>query len=103
MTTVLRLEPVFAKLPSDFDGMRAEAHAERYRLLEPIRFFARGRLDEARETPTVCRRHAEWVLRTSRAVLIPQTQGAPGVAAAFRAGAALTHRDKYLDLDNASR
>jgi GNAT superfamily N-acetyltransferase len=36
MTSILRLEPVFEKLPPDFDGMRAEAHAEGYRLVERL-------------------------------------------------------------------
>ena len=32
MTSMLRLEPVIENLPSDFDGMRAEAYVEGYRL-----------------------------------------------------------------------
>jgi GNAT superfamily N-acetyltransferase len=36
MTTILRLEPVIENLPSDFDGMRAEAHAEGYRFVERL-------------------------------------------------------------------
>jgi predicted ATPase/class 3 adenylate cyclase len=63
--------------------------AERYRLLEPIRQFARGQLDTAGETPAALQRHARWILQASRAVLAPQLTGRTAVAAAFR-----------LELDN---
>ena len=61
----------------------------RYRLLEPVRMFARERLDEHGETAAVAARHAQWAFRSSEAALADQVFGTSGVA-----------RDVGADLDN---
>jgi predicted ATPase/DNA-binding SARP family transcriptional activator len=76
----LTLAELVAKSFVVFDPNR-----ERYRLLEPIRFFAREQLDEAGERYAMAQRHADWVLRISRIVAAPHTLGASGVDDAFRA------------------
>jgi predicted ATPase/DNA-binding SARP family transcriptional activator len=75
----LTLAELVAKSLVVFDPNR-----ERYRLLEPIRFFAEEQLDEIGERNAMARRHADWVLRISRTVAAPQTLGASGVDDAFR-------------------
>jgi predicted ATPase/class 3 adenylate cyclase len=59
--------------------------AGRYRLLEPIRFFAREHLAAAGETAAVARRHADWVLSRSRSLLGPQLGGETAIEGAFSA------------------
>jgi predicted ATPase/class 3 adenylate cyclase len=61
----------------------------RYRLLEPVRMFARERLDEQGETDAVAARHAQWAFRASQAALTDQVLGTAAVA-----------RDVVADLDN---
>jgi predicted ATPase/class 3 adenylate cyclase len=61
----------------------------RYRLLEPVRMFARERLDEHGETAAVAERHAQWALRASTAALFNQVSGTSGAAS-----------DVAADLDN---
>ena len=61
----------------------------RYRLLEPVRMFARERLDEHGETAAVAARHAQWAFRASEATLADQVFGTSGAA-----------RDVGADLDN---
>jgi predicted ATPase/class 3 adenylate cyclase len=59
----------------------------RYRLLEPVRMFARERLEEHDETAAVAARHAQWAFRVSETALAEL--GATGAA-----------RDVVDDLDN---
>ncbi len=47
----------------------------RYRLLEPIRQFARARLEASDELDRVSDRHAMWALRVSNDMLIAQVRG----------------------------
>jgi tetratricopeptide (TPR) repeat protein len=76
----LNLAELVAKSFVVFDG-----DAARYRLLEPIRFFARERLDETGDLHTLAQAHAVWVLQISRAALAPQMLGSAVVRAPFRA------------------
>jgi predicted ATPase/class 3 adenylate cyclase len=48
----------------------------RYRLLEPVRDFARELLDSSGEHSTLAQRHAHWALRAARAALVSQVTGA---------------------------
>jgi len=57
--------------------------ADRYRLLEPIRFFAREQLDAAGERNPVAGRHATWVLQRSRRLLSPQLGGGARIESDF--------------------
>jgi predicted ATPase/DNA-binding SARP family transcriptional activator len=52
----------------------------RYRLLEPVRMFAREQLDEHGETDAVGARHAQWAFRASEAALAAQVFGTAGAA-----------------------
>ncbi len=61
----------------------------RYRLLEPVRVFARERLDEHGEADAVAKRLAQWALRASEAALADQVFGTAGAAS-----------DIVADLDN---
>jgi predicted ATPase/class 3 adenylate cyclase len=56
----------------------------RYRLLEPVRFFARDNLEQQGELSKLAHRHGQWALRQARTIAAPQLQGAPGIADAFR-------------------
>jgi len=47
----------------------------RYRLLEPIRQFARARLEASDEIDLVSRRHAAWALQVSNDIVIAQARG----------------------------
>jgi predicted ATPase/DNA-binding SARP family transcriptional activator len=48
---------------------------DRYRMLEPIRQFARSLLEEMAEFSTIAARHARWVLNNARATLAAQVSG----------------------------
>jgi predicted ATPase/class 3 adenylate cyclase len=52
----------------------------RYRLLEPVRVFAREQLDAHSETAAVARQHARWALHLSMAAVGGQVYGTSGTA-----------------------
>jgi non-specific serine/threonine protein kinase len=56
----------------------------RYRLLEPIRQFARELLEQSLDVADVAERHAHWALRESRAVLAAQFLGNGAAADEFK-------------------
>ena len=57
----------------------------RYRLLEPVRLFARERLEEGGELVPVSQRHSRWVRHLARATLAGQVFGGQMVGSGIRA------------------
>jgi predicted ATPase/class 3 adenylate cyclase len=51
---------------------------DRYRMLEPIRFFARLKFDASDDAAATARRHADWVFRISRSWMGRQVVGRQG-------------------------
>jgi predicted ATPase/DNA-binding SARP family transcriptional activator len=62
-----------------------ERERARYRLLEPVRVFAREQCAQADETAAVARHHADWVMQRARVAALPGLRGEPGVDESFRA------------------
>src|SRR5262249_45146176 len=72
----LTLAELVSKSLVVFDQGRA-----RYRLLEPIRLFARELLEQSSECALVAARHSRWVLHWSRGALLTLTTAARGTDA----------------------
>jgi hypothetical protein len=54
-----------------------DSASDRYRMLEPIRFFARLKFEASGDATTTLRRHATWVHRSSQGWLMEQMSGGP--------------------------